>query len=228
MNKDSVINATPRFHIRDCTLVMLATGKHAQNLKEFRDCLQDVHPDSVYHHFWGRLLQPRFDEPEYNNDFASWANHGLHDKILAERLSVVDPTDSEDIEGLRNEVLEVVEDRLDEKEFIPWASADQQFHFIKSQIIVLDTGVEIDTPDELAEAIKSMTSGSIFYHFIDGRRRNPQHCDDFSDWLNKLGTAYEHTKSQISDIDPYFSSLRWLRHQIIEILSGNGNGVLDE
>jgi len=48
---------------------------------------------SIYHHFWGRLLQSQFDEPEYNNDFAAWVYHGLHEKALAEHLSVIDPTD---------------------------------------------------------------------------------------------------------------------------------------
>ncbi|MBW1712456.1 MAG: hypothetical protein JRJ59_04855, partial [Deltaproteobacteria bacterium] len=70
------------FRIRDCALITLATGVSVQTLREFREGLLIVHPGSIYHHFWGRLLEPYFDEPEYNNDFAAWVYHGLHDKSL--------------------------------------------------------------------------------------------------------------------------------------------------
>ena len=79
------------FFVKDCALVTIATGKKAQNLKEMREHLLNIHLGSIYHHFWGGLLRPRFDEPEYNNDFAEWVHHALQDNILAERLSVIDP-----------------------------------------------------------------------------------------------------------------------------------------
>ena len=85
------------FDVRECALISLATGVSVQTLREFREALLTVHPSSVYHHFWGRLLQPHFDEPEYNNDFAGWAIHGLDDRSLAERLAVIDPTDYGDM-----------------------------------------------------------------------------------------------------------------------------------
>ncbi|MEJ2700769.1 MAG: DUF5752 family protein, partial [Desulfuromonadales bacterium] len=72
-------NPTP-FAIRDCALITLASGVQAQTLKEFREGLKKVPAGSISHHFWGRLLRPQFDEPEYNNDFASWASRGLHDR----------------------------------------------------------------------------------------------------------------------------------------------------
>ena len=134
------------FDVRECALISLATGVSVQTLREFREALLTVHPSSVYHHFWGRLLQPHFDEPEYNNDFAGWAIHGLDDRSLAERLAVIDPTDYGDIEQLRAEVIDIVEQRLDESELLAWTRADQPFHFIRAQIVVLDSGVRINEP----------------------------------------------------------------------------------
>ena len=78
------------FLIKDCALVTIATGKKAQNLKEMREHLLNIHLGSVYDQFWGGL-RPRFDEPEYNNDFAEWVHDALQDNILAERLSVIEP-----------------------------------------------------------------------------------------------------------------------------------------
>ena len=93
------------FVVRDCALIGLATGKRAQNLRELRDCLETITPGSIYYHFWGGRLRSRFDDPEFNNDFAAWARHALHDWVLAERLAVIDPTAAADLEELRRDLI---------------------------------------------------------------------------------------------------------------------------
>ncbi len=136
------------FAIKDCALAAIATGVRAHNLRELRDQLMTVHPGSIYYHFWGELLRPAFDLREYNNDFANWARsaHGLHDEALAERLSVIDPTDFDDLEDLRQQVVEVTSDRLEESEKLRLLHADRPFMFIRSQIVIFDTGRDHRTP----------------------------------------------------------------------------------
>lgn len=207
------------FGIRDCALIAQATGYKAQSLRELRDGLQWVDGSSIYHHFWGRLLQPQYDEPEYSNDFASWAYHGLHDKTLAERLSMVDPSEFDDIDHLRQELIDIVEIRLDESEIFLWSQADQRFHFTKAQVVVFHTGVEITEPVELARLMPGLGNGSVFYHFIDARRRTDTKSDDFSAWLIGFGHQYEDLTRQLLDVDPYFSSLKDIRHKISDILA---------
>ncbi len=208
--------STP-FILKDCDLITLATGVKAQTLKELRDGLQRVPVGSIYHHFWGRLLRPQFDEPEYNNDFSSWAYRGLHDKLLAERLSMIIPTDFEDLEGLRQGLLEVVEQRLDEFELVLSANADEQFHFLKAQIVIFDTGRRFDQPADLLPVLPELSTGSIFYHFIDARQRTGSRCDDFSVWLSAFGPPYEEIAQHLCAIDPYFSSLKEIGHMVTGI-----------
>lgn len=112
------------FAVKDCALIAIATGNSAITLKEFRDALATVDIDSIYYHFWGGLLQPRFEEREYNNDFAAWSWYSLHDAPLAERLAVVDPTEFVTLEDLRRELVEIIEERFDENEYAPWLRAD--------------------------------------------------------------------------------------------------------
>jgi hypothetical protein len=202
------------FKVRDCALITLSTGFRVQNLKEFRDALQQVPPNSLTHHFWGHLLRPQFDDPEYNNDFASWAYRGLHDKPLAERLSMVLPTDFDDLEELRQELVETAEERLDETELIPWARADQLFHFLHSHIVVFDTGLRFDDPADLVSYLPSLSTGCIYYHFIDARGRTDQRCDDFSAWLSGFGDRYHRLTGRLCGFDPYFSSLKEIRDQL--------------
>jgi len=217
-------NYSKNFYLRDCALISIATGLNAQNLREFRDGLRKVETGSIYHHFWGRLLQPQFDEPEYNNDFASWAAHGLHDKALAERLSVVDPTGFPDTEALREELIDIVENRLDESEVVPWARSDARFYFVRSQIVIFDTGKVLEAPCKLAEEAPNLSEGSIFYHFIDARRRTDAHCDDFSAWLEFFGDDYRALIEDLRAVDPYFSSLWELRDILTDIFREHFGG----
>ena len=212
----------PSFSVKDCALTALATGIRAENLKELRDGLLRVPLGSIYQHFWGRLLQPRFDEPEYNNDFASWAYHALHEMPLAERLSVIDPAGVDDLEALRHELVEVVEQRLDEGGMVPWAKADQYFHFIQSQIVVFDTGLQLEGPKDLPAIVPDLSTGSIFYHFIDARRRGPDRRDDFSRWLSDFGDECASVVEHLGRIDPYFSSLKGIQRRLAEICREHG------
>lgn len=210
---------TGAFAVKDCALIALATGKRAQNLKEMREILLTINPGSIYYHFWGALLQPKFEEREYNNDFAVWARHALHDNVLAERLAVIDPTRYSDLEALRQELLEVIEDRLDEMTHVPWARLDQQFEFIRSQIVVFDTHKRIETPQELAVLMPMLSTSSIFYHFIDARRRSAQTMDDFSAWLAGWGSEHAALCEQLVAIDPFFLPLTVLRRQLTELFA---------
>jgi len=212
------------FEIKDCALAALATGKSAQNLKELRDILIDIDSSSIYYHFWGGLLRPRFDDPEYHNDFASWARHALHEGILAEKMSAIDPVDYQDLESLRRDLIEIIEERLDDVDHIPWCEPDAQFHFITSQIVVFNTNKTIDKPEELIDAIPSMTRSSIFYHFIDARRRTPDNIDDFRAWLNGFGDRYLELCEVISTVDPFFSTLSELRDQLTSIVKSYFEG----
>lgn len=218
----------PDFHdfvIKDCALVSLATGVRAQSLPDLREGLLAVPADSVYHHFWGGLLRARFDDPEFNNDFAVWVRHALHDLPLAERLAVIDPADFVDAEALRQEVLEVVEQRLDEIEAPIWAARDRQFHFMRGQLVVFDSGRRVHAPRELVNLVPQLSPGSVFYHVIDARRRAPHGQDDFRVWLAGLEDDHAGLIERLAQIDPYFVSLPQLREQYAEAISAHFAGV---
>lgn len=206
------------FHLRDCALVAQSTGFKAQTLAEFHDSLLRVDTASIYHHFWGRFLESRFSEPEYNNDFASWIYRALHEKALAEKLSMISPKAYTATEDIREEVADCVAEHLDLSEYMPWAKADQKFYFLQSQIVVFDTGRYLHEPADLLAALPSMSLGSVFYHFIDARRRTQDNCDDFSAWLAGWGEEFADLRSQIGAIDPFFSSLNELRWRVEQLM----------
>lgn len=204
----------PSFDLKDCALIAIATNKTANTLKELRDHIEALNPDSLYYHFWANLLLPHFEEREYINDFASWVRHSLSDTKLAEQLAVLDPISFNDQEELRYRLLECIDDRLDESEHLRWLYATQQFEFLRSQIVVFDTHTQAVEPREMSGLIPGMSVSSVFYHFIDARRRTQDKVDDLHQWLSFFGETYQPLIDQLTGIDPYFCTLVELRQQL--------------
>lgn len=203
------------FAITDCALIAIATGEKAHNLRELRDgLLRTEDPSVTYYHFWGGLLRPYFVDPEYQNQFSGWAYHDLRDRFLAERLAIINPAGYDTIDDLRHEVIDVLEDRMDEDPISQRIEAEHPFFFIRSQIVVFDTATRITNPRAFAETIPQLSIGSLFYHFIDARRRTKSGRDDFSEWFAAKGDRYADLIAAINAVDPYFNSLIELRDQL--------------
>ena len=205
------------FALKDCALIAIATGRKAVTLTELRDHIRDVNIDSIYHHFWGGLLGARFEEREFNNDIATWCRRQLREPALAEQLAVIDPVEYKDLEELRRELLEIIDDRLDESETAHWLQASRPFEFIRTQLVIFDTGTRLARPEALAEVIPELSTGTIFYHFIDARRRIEGGLDDFSYWLTGFEKPYTALIRGLAGIDPFFSSLSQIREKMTRI-----------
>jgi hypothetical protein len=207
------------FEIRDCTLLTQMSGVPAAvNLRELRDRIAVCSHNVIYHHFCETLLVPLFDYPDYRNDFAVWAKRQLDDDVLAERLGIIDPYAYSSIEELRLATLDIIEERLSEHSFVPWAHPGYEFYFLEATTIVFDTGQRINHPDELAATISGMTNSSIYFHFLEARRRPPLGVDDFSAWLINEGKEWEHYIQALGSVDIAFNSLAELRKELVKIL----------
>jgi len=196
------------FNIKDCALVGLTAKLQAQNMRELRDCIYRCEAASIYHHFCETLLRPTFDDPVYGNDFAVWTANVLNDPILAEKLGVINPYEYKNMEELRAFLIDMIDDHMSDLQFIPWARPGNQFFFNKAMTLVFDTGRTISDPDHLYKAIKEMSLGSIYYHFIEANRREPKLVDDFSAWLMK----------NFSENHPFLPVLSNLRNSYMPLL----------
>jgi hypothetical protein len=208
------------FVVMDCALLTRMSGlPPAFNLRDLRDRIGICSEDVLYHHFCETSLRATFDDPEYRNDFAVWAKEMLVDRILAERLGIIDPYESESMSSLRQLTMDIIEDRL--SELSPWVPAVRpggEMYFMEAVIVVFETSRKVSRPSELAGAIQEMTNGSVFFHFLEGFRRPPLHKDDFSAWLLEYGPQGEQYAKAISRIDFYFKSLPALRNELVHAL----------
>lgn len=206
------------FLINDCTIAPLATGLKARTLLAFRERLESVPAGCIYFHFWIGRLRTAYEYKEHHNDFSHWVHKFLHDDILAERIELLDPT-VDDIETLRLKLIELIDQRIDEIETIPFTLKDEQFQFINSKIIVFKTNLKIENPKELTQLLPLLTRSSIFYHFIDSKRRTAGNRDDLSIWLESFGDTYQQLIDELRAVDPYFISLSDLQEKLISIVN---------
>ena len=67
-----------------------------------------------------------------------------------------------------------------------------------------------------------MTNGSIYFHFLEARRRPPLGKDDFTAWLleNEDGGRNRPYIEALNSIDFHFHSLADLRKELATRLSG--------
>jgi hypothetical protein len=203
------------FQIKDCALILRMSGQRAAvNMRELRDRIEVCPADSIYHHFCQTQLRPTFDDPDYRNDFAVWALRGLNDRVLAERLGILNPYEFENIEALRIAVLDILDLRLNELTHVPWARRGEEFYFRQAMTVVFDTGKTIERPEDLPSAISQMTTSSIYYHFLEARRRVEAGLDDFSAWLKLWEPAGEALINAFRALDFYFLNLKELQAEL--------------
>ncbi len=207
------------FKVKDCALLVRMSGVlPAINLRELRERLAACSENVLFHHFCEPLLRPAFDHPDYRNDFAVWAKWYLGDRILAERLGILDPFSMGSLEELRAATLDIIDERLSEMVVIPSAAPGDEFYFLEATTVVFDTGERITSPRDLAPAIRNMTNGSVYYHFLEARRRTQAGKDDFSAWLREEEKKNAKYIRALDSIDFYFHSLSNLKEELITAL----------
>ena len=207
------------FEVKDCTIIARMGGvETAVNLRELRERVAACPVECLFHHFSETLIRPSFDDPEFRNDFAVWASRSLRDRVLAERLGVINPYSYEDYEAVREKVLDILDERLSELVYIPWVPAGEDFRFMRAVTVVFDTGSVLEKVDDLIEMLPSFSLSSIYYHFIEARRRTPDRLDDFTAWLEGFGEGTEEIVNALGSVDFYYLTLPELKKTLIAAL----------
>lgn len=207
------------FNINDCTLITRMAGiRTAMNLRELEERLTICPVECLFHHFCETVIRPTFDNPDYPNDFAYWVGHHLRDRELAERLAIINPYKLSSFEELRTVLIDVIQERLSEIDYIPWAPPGGEFKFLQAVTVVFNTGYQLVAPIDLHRQLPQMSLGSIYYHFVEARRRTENGLDDFSVWLADFADDAAPLLQALSEIDFYFLSLPELKQLLIKTI----------
>lgn len=204
------------FEFRQCATILKPTGKRAGNLQELKDALRAVSDECIFHHTYQYFLKEHI--LEYTNDFAHWVGESLEERSLAEMLSNVDPYESETIDELRNTLIQVIEQYLDEAPPPRDALPGDEFYFNETVSIVFPVGIRVRNLAEFFIAMQHVDLGSIYYHFYEARIRVRDRVDDFSRWMQD-SLLKEGLAARIGAIDPFMHDVEGIRKHILDVVA---------
>jgi hypothetical protein len=210
------MSKSPSFIFYTERRLVALTGRRAKNLPELAAILREISGSSIFYHTHHQYLSHHFEKPVFYNEFALWASQALQEERLAEKLAAIDLLAFTTIRQLREAIIAVIENYLDEnggksRECPP----GNEFHFCKSKSFIMPTGIVAhDVPDFFAK-LPQVTTVSLYFHFFESRLRLERPTNDFSPWLADGG---ENELAQAIDkLDPYVITLDELKNEIVKL-----------
>jgi hypothetical protein len=191
-------------------------GRRAENERQLADLLDEVSLDSVYYHTHGFFLRHKFVAGAYPNDFATWAAVQVRDRVLGERLAMVDPSNYGNLQALREELVSVIDDHLRGLHFVPGVLLGEPFEFIQSRIVEIPMGIHVRTLKEFRDALLDVDVSAIYFHLVEARMRLGRGQNDFAAWLEE-GLNLAELAARVRAVDPYAGSLERARTRLIQL-----------
>jgi hypothetical protein len=204
------------FLFTGCWELRQMLGRSARDERQLLEAIEEIPLDSIYYHTHSFFLRHKYIAGPYPNDFATWAAIQVRDRVLGEKLGVLDPYEFRDVESLRGAIITILEEHLSRLQIIPRVIYEEPFHFMQSRIIAVSTGQEGRTLTEFRERLASVDASVIFYHTFEAILRLGRRKGDFAIWIEDELKLPE-LSAKIARLDPYMTSLESIRHRVIKV-----------
>ena len=207
----STAGAIQPFEFVGCLELREMLGRAAWDERELLAGIEDVPAGSISYHTRSYFLRSRYLAAPYPNDFATWAAIQVRDRVLGERLAVVDLFDFADIEQLRAELVSIIDHHLTTLQTVPRVDYGEPFHFMRSTLIEVPTGIVARNLREFRDALERVDTSAIYFHFYEAGRRST--ADPLA-WLEtEVGLA--DVAARLRRLNPYVTSLAGMRAQLL-------------
>lgn len=193
-------------------------GKRAMDEHRLLELIEEAPADSIYYHTHSYYLRHAYTQQLYANDFANWIVLYAQDRVLGERLGMLDPFDFSDIEQLRSEILRIMVDHLNHSSVIVRCVVNEPFEFIRSHVIEIPLGLEAWTLGEFRDALADVEVGAVYNHVCQARMRKKAQMADFSYWLSsEEGLGLQELALKIEQVGRLGLSLEGMRNKILPL-----------
>ncbi len=205
------------FYFNTSEHLLRITRYRAGNLAELHQTLRECDDGSIFQHTFRTLQEHHFIRQGFSNDFAHWSLSACNEPVLAERLASVDVREFTAIQGLRERMMEIVGDFLQERPLVASQPAHEPFYFCAADLVVLPTPFVSDSLPDFLSALRQVSVHCIHHHFIEARLRIKKMSNDFSRWLEEEMDLAEIAQA-VERIDIYTSTLEGVRQQIAALV----------
>lgn len=220
---DTMVDRTPLrtpgkpFYFNTSEHLLRIGREKASTLSELLEALRHCPPESVFQHTFRTLQEHHFIRQGFSNDFAHWALSACNQPALGERLASVDVRQFTSIEDLREHLVQILEDYVQQNPDSAERTAHESFYFCAADIVVLPTPFVPDTLPGFVDGLKRVSVHSIHHHFIEARLRLKLMSNDFSQWLFEEMSLPDVARA-VNRIDIYTATMENVRRQIIHIV----------
>lgn len=191
-------------------------GRRAADVQELLEALEEVPLDSIYFHTHSYFLRHPYIAGPYPNDFANWAAIQLRDRVLGERLAVIDPFEAGDLDALRNELVTILDDHLSHVGSVPRVVYGELFFFMQSRILAVPAGIKARSLGELRDGLERVDASAIYFHVYDAMARKNRRRSDFASWIDD-GLGMKELSARFSAVNPYGTTLEKVRRRLIAL-----------
>jgi len=191
-------------------------GRTARDEQQLLEAIEEIPPDSLSFHTHSFFLRHKYIAGPYPNDFATWAAIQVRDRVLGEKLGILDPYDFENLEALRVEIVNIIDEHLSQLQIVPRVIYGEPFHFMQSRIIEVPTGLEARSLKEFREILAGVDASAVYYHNFEAILRLGRRTGDFALWIEEQ-LELPQLAQEISRIDFYMISLESVRRQILRL-----------
>lgn len=210
-------SANMPFRFVSCMELREVLGKRAMDEHRLLELIEEVPADSIYYHTHSYFLRHAYTQQLYSNDFATWVVLYAQDRLLGERLGVLDPFDFSDIEQLRDEILRIMSEHLNHST-VPRCVVSEPFEFIRSHIIEIPLGLEARTLCEFHDALANVEVGAVYNHVCEARMRKRQLSVDFARWFSsEEGLGLQELARNVEQVGRLGLSLEGMRKKILRL-----------
>lgn len=206
------------FRFSSCMELREVLGQRAMDEHRLLELIEEVPADSISYHTHSYYLRHAYAQQLYSNDFATWVVLYAQDRVLGERLGVLDPFDFSDIEQLREEIIGIMADHLNHSTAVSRCIVSEPFEFLRSHVIDIPLGLEARTLREFREVLADVEVGAIYYHACETRMRKKQPAVDFARWLSSTdGLGLQELGLKVKQAGCLGLSLEGLRDRILRL-----------
>jgi hypothetical protein len=205
------------FHFNSAAHLLRIGRQRAANLAEFREALHICPDESIFQHTFRTLQEHHFIRQGFSNDFAHWAFADCNEPGLGERLAALDIRSFTSITDLRQRIVQIVDDYVQNHPQAAGKQGRTPFYFCASDTVVVPTALVARSLPEFVAALSQVTIHSIHHHFIEARLRLKLQSNDFSVWLEE-DLDLPALATRINRMDIYTSTLEGVRQQMVRIV----------
>jgi hypothetical protein len=210
--------ATP-FRFIGCLELREMLGRKAADVQQLMSVIEEAPLDSIYYHTHSYFLRYEYGPTLFPSDFATWAAVSVRDRVLSERLGLIDPFEFKDLESLRAQIVSTIDDHLKSLWNVPRLIHGEPFEFIRSHIIEVDLELSAGSLKEFRDQLSTVDRSALFNHICEAKIRKGRRSGDFITWIaSNQGLSLPKLAEQVAAIQPLGLTLEGIRARILATL----------